>query len=171
MNHMLGQVLTWLVSGFLWWSAVSSALAPPSFGQTISPEIDDCSKYQSRHIPKFKVVRKIRTGPSSLELFVSISPTQTDRNDLTILSCQLGRLYAKEGTLSAWILDSKNAAKRYNPQGEGNDRLAESAVVGLYGFSKEPGKSYGQAFEWRQERSNRNSLVHIDLGAPPQGSS
>jgi hypothetical protein len=171
MNHTLSQVLTWLVSGLLWWFAVSFALARPSFGQTISPEIDDCSKYQSRRIPKFKVVRKVRTGPNSLALFISISPAQTDRDDLITPSCHLGRLYAEAGTLSAWILDSKNAAKRYNPQGEGNDRSTESAVIGLYGFSKEPGKSYGQAFEWRQERSNRNSLVHIDLGAPPQGSS
>jgi hypothetical protein len=145
-------------------SAIPHALMS---AQNVREEKDDCLKYQKTQVPLYRVARESRTD-SALTLFISIAPAQTDRDSLLALSCQLGRDHVAQDALFVWILDNYRAAKRYNPQGEGNDRSTASSFVGLYGFSRQPGGTYGQTLEWQPNRADRGSLVHIDLGPPPK---
>jgi hypothetical protein len=128
---------------------------------------DSCERLQSQPVPKFRFARKNKLGlKPGLVLYVSISLSDRYRDKLIAVSCQLGRKYATEESLFVWILDSNRAAKRYNPQGEGNDRETNSVYVGLYAFVREDGAG-NQALDWRSDPSNRDRLDHIDLGPPP----
>jgi hypothetical protein len=135
--------------------------------QNVREEKDVCLKYQKRQVPRYRVARESRTNTTQT-LFISIAPAQTDRDSLVALSCQLGRDHIAQDALFVWILDNYRAAKRYNPQGEGNDRSTASSFVGLYGLSRQLGRTYGQTLEWRPNRAERGRLVHIDLGPPPK---
>jgi hypothetical protein len=132
----------------------------------VQNEKEACEQGSSK-VPKFRVVRKRRPfSKPGLELFVRISPSEVDRDKLIALSCHLGREYAREEMLNVWILDSERAAKRYNPQGEGNDEATASSFRAFYGFHHESA-SGSQSLEWKPDPNNRNRLIHIDLGAAP----
>ena len=141
----------------------------PSSKAQITSEKDTCEKYPRDAAPKFKVVRRTRKlAASSLVLFVSAAPRDATRDRLVALSCALGRKYSSEERLFAWILATERAAKRFHPQGEGNDRQTNLAYLGLYGFSREPGDAYGQSLDWKPNPLQPEHLVHIDLGPPPE---
>jgi hypothetical protein len=141
-------------------------LTPLARAQTLEVK-DSCERFRSQPVPKFRIARKNKLGlKPGLVLYVSISPSDRDRDKLIAVSSQLGRKYATEESLFVWILDSNRAAKRYNPQGEGNDRATNSAYVGLYAFVRDDGAG-NQSLDWRSDPSNRGRLAHIDLGLPP----
>lgn len=158
-RHLLIVVLLW----------TQVCMVAPLLKAQTSSETDTCQKYLPSIIPKFKIVRETRKmTKSSLVLFVSVLPSDATRNRLIAVSCQLGKKYASEQNLFVWILDSERAAKKFNPQGEGNDTETNLAYLGLYGFSREPGKAHGQSLEWKPDPLNFKRLVHIDLGPPPK---
>lgn len=138
-------------------------------GAQITSEMDTCEKYPPEIAPKFRIVRETRKmTESSLVLFVSVARGGATRNHLVALSCQLGRKYSSEENLFVWILNSERAAKKFNPQGEGNDRQTNVAYLGLYGFSRETKHAYGQSLDWRPDSLHPDRLVHIGLGPPPE---
>jgi hypothetical protein len=149
-------------------SAVFALRTTPAFKAQVLTEKESCESYLSHEIPRFKLIRKSRPySKPGLQLFVSISPSNVDRDKLIAMSCRLGKQYAHEHALSVWILDSDRAAKRYNPQGEGNDRVTASSFRALYGFDRENGTG-SQSLEWRPDPDNKARLIHIDLGKAPQ---
>src|SRR5579862_9101400 len=91
--------------------------------QNSPSESEDCGRYLSKPVPKFNVAKRYRSPiDGSLVLFGSVSPAQSDREDLVALACNLGRVHSAENQLFVWILNDFQAAKRFNPSGEGNDR-------------------------------------------------
>lgn len=133
----------------------------------IVEEKDSCERLRSQPVPKFRIARKEKLGlKPGLVLYVSISPSDRDRDKLIAVSCQLGRQYATEDRLFVWILDSNRAAKRYNPQGDGNDRATNSSYIGVYSFLRDDAAG-NQTLDWRSDPRNRDRLDHIDLGPPP----
>lgn len=154
------------------WSAVlvaSLAFGTPERGSQKEPmERDDC-RAQHEGVPKYHVVRHYTTDlKRGLALFMDIATADVTREKLVALVCRVGTDHSQEQSLFVYIFDSKRAAKRFNPQGEGNDRQSNLEYRGLYWFSREPGKAYGQSLDWRPDRDDINSWVHIDLGPPPQ---
>ncbi len=134
-------------------------------------EKESCERYLSHKIPKFKIVRKSRPySKPGLELFVSILPSEVERDNLIALSCHLGKEYARENVLSVWILDSERAAKHFNPQGEGNDKATASSRRALYGFDHENGAG-SQSIQWTPDPNKRARMILIDLGVAPPLSS
>lgn len=139
----------------------------PVLGQT-AIEQATCEHFSSAMVPTFKIVRSTRkTTRSSLVLFVSVAPADMTRDHIVALSCRLGKRYSSEQNLFVWIFDSRRAAMRFNPQGEGNDRQTNLAYRALYGFSRQPGAKYGQTIDWRPNAQEVSRWVHIDLGLPP----
>jgi hypothetical protein len=63
-----------------------------------------------------------------------------------------------------WIFDNSRAAKRYNPQGEGNDTPTALAMRGSYSFSREEND---QALTWWPNPQDRCRYAKVTLGAPP----
>lgn len=139
-----------------------------ALGRQRTQERADCSAYVGRKIPTFRVAKKSRTDKGrALVLSISLAPSDVDREKLIALACKLGRDHAAEEGLFVWILDSYRAAKRYSPQGEGNDRQTELAYRGSCGFTRDPQAGYGQTLAWWPDPYDRNRFVHIDLGPPP----
>lgn len=156
-----------LLTSFLCGSSLIAVRRPAN--QEKNKESDSCEKYSADVAPRFKVVRETRKmTKSSLVLFVSVAPSDTTRNRLVALSCELGRKYAAEENVFVWILDSKRAAKRFNPLGAGTSGQTYLSYRGLYGFSREPGSAYGQSLSWKPDRNDPNHWVEIDLGPPPK---
>jgi hypothetical protein len=157
----------WVYDSTIW---TITSLAPHAWGQEAA-EKDSCERFRSQPIPKFRIVTKRNLGlKPGVEVFVSVSPSDRNREKLIVISCQLGRNYATEESLVAWILDSTRAAKRYNPQREGNDRATDASVVGVYSFIR--GVANGnQLLDWRPDPNKQDKRLHIDLGPPPDKSS
>jgi hypothetical protein len=140
--------------------------APTSAAEVLN-EKESCERYASFKVPKFKVIRKSRPySLPGLQLFVSILPSDVERDKLIALSCHLGKEYAREKMLSVWILDSEKAAKHFNPQGEGNDRATNSARRVLYGFDHQDGAG-SQSLQWTPDPNNRARMIVVDLGIAP----
>jgi hypothetical protein len=154
------------------WLAFATAALALSIGTSVAApqtitERDSCERHSSQPVPKFEVVRKRRMGLGpGLEIYVSSPQVEGSRDKLVELCCQLARNYAKEDALFAWILTNRRAAKRYNPQGEGNDQATASSFVAPCGFSRESGKG-DNSVEWKPDPTHPEQLVHIDLGLPP----
>jgi hypothetical protein len=130
-----------------------------------SDESSPCDRYSREKLPKFHLARQIRNESlHSIVLFISVATRDITQDRLLTLSCSLGKTYAKNETLVVWILDDRKAAKRYNPQGEGNDSATSLAYRASYSFSREKND---QSFGWLPDRGNYSSAVEIKLGPPP----
>ena len=155
----------------LWvaFAAIAFVLAVPSGGAAQKVEEKDyCERYLKHEVPRFRVARKHRTEiKPGLVLFVSIAPSDVERDKLVALACKLGRDYANEEALYVWILDSYKAARRYSPQGEGNDRTTNLSFRASYGFFCDSGKCE-HSLDWWPDPLDRSRWVHIDLGEPPE---
>jgi len=129
-------------------------------------EPTSCNNYLREKAPKFRLARLNQNeNMQSATLFISVSPIDITQDKLLILSCSLGRTYAKKQILVVWILDDYKAAKRYNPQGEGNDFATITALRASYGFSREEND---QSLTWWPDRRNHyGSTVEVKLGPPP----
>lgn len=99
-------------------------------------------------------------------MFVSVDPKKVSRNNLLALSCKLGADHANEEKFFVFILDTHRAARRFNPQGEGNDRKTNLAYRGSYGFWRDNANA-GQSLGWKPDRFDPDRWIEIDLGAPP----
>lgn len=129
---------------------------------------ETCQSDQKHAAPRYRVAKKYRTDlKPGLVMFVSVAPSEIDRDKLIALACELGRKYLNEDRLSVWILDSYRAARRFHPQGEGNDRQTNLSRRALFGFSRENGDGE-QSLEWWPDPIDRNRRVHIDLGDAPR---
>ena len=132
-------------------------------------ESASCESYITKTPPKFRVADHIRNeSKHSTILFVSVSPHERTLDKLLTLGCSLGRAYAHDQIFTVFIFDDFRTAKRYNPQGEGNDSKMARSFLASYGFSRED--DY-QTFTWFREPGNNSSVVEIDLGSPPPSSS
>jgi hypothetical protein len=103
-----------------------------------------------------------------LVLNVSVAPPDVAEDKLLSLACKLGKDYASQQVLVVWILDNYAAAKRFNPQGEGNDTATSLAFRGSYYFSREKND---QSLGWLPDPHEHSSKIEIKLGPPPPNSS
>jgi hypothetical protein len=102
-----------------------------------------CDGYLREKAPKFRLVRQIQNESMRFEvLFISVAPGDITQGKLLTLSCSLARTYAMKQTLVVWMLDNYGAAKRFNPQGEGNNSAIVSALRASYSFSRERNDQY-----------------------------
>lgn len=134
-----------------------------------SKDQETCQSYLNVRMPNYKIARLIRgdTGPV-LDVYVAMKPRDIIREKLLVIGCKLGMKYAKEQTLFVYVFDDPRAAKRFNPQGEGNDRATNLSYRAVYSFSREPGYGYGQSLAWKPDRNDPDHWVNIDLGGPPK---
>jgi hypothetical protein len=151
--------------GFL---AAASPVALAASRSQLMSESAQCKDYLSWKIPRFRVARKdISEDGSAVVLYISIAPSYIDREDLITLGCALGRQYADRDSLRVHIMDSYRAAKRFNPQGEGNDRQTNLSNRASYGFGRDThGGTSGQYLDWRPS-ADEPGWNHIDLGPSP----
>jgi hypothetical protein len=150
--------------------SIITILCPPSVrsaGAQAITEKDTCQQYLQAKAPKFTIVRKQRTNlkEGALFLYVSIARPDAIRDNMLAVACAIGKNHADEKALFVYIFDNSHAAKRYNPQGEGNDKAAISSYLGMYGFSREDANSF-QGLDLPGP-GNPRRLTHIDLGPPP----
>ena len=134
-------------------------------------ESDTCETYLKQKPPKYRLARQFHTQTnygSALHIFVSIDQKDVTRDKLLALSCKLGIDHANEENFFVFILDTHRAAKRFNPQGEGNDRQTNLADRAFYAFSRERGDAYGQSLTWKPDRYDPDRWVNIELGRPPE---
>jgi len=133
-------------------------------------ESDTCETYLKQKPPKYRLARQFYTHTnygSALHTFVSIDQKDVTRNKLFALSCKLGVDHANEEDFFVYILDTPRAARRFNPQGEGNDRQTNLADRGFYAFVRDRGNAYGQSLTWKPDRDDPDRWVNIELGPPP----
>jgi hypothetical protein len=150
--------------------SIITILCPPvvrSVGAQVITEKDTCEHYLQAKAPKFTIVRKQRTNlkEGALFLYISIAPPDATRDNMLAVACSIGKNHADEKALFVYIFDNLHAAKRYNPQGEGNDKATISSYLGMYGFSREDANSF-QGLDL-PDPGNSRRLTHIDLGPPP----
>jgi hypothetical protein len=126
---------------------------------------DSCDSYSKEKPPKFRLARQHRNeSRQALILHISVAPRDVTQDRLLTLGCSLGRNYANNQALVVLIFDNHRAARRYNPQGEGNDEKMELAYRASYGFDRDDKR---QSLDWRPTRDNHESNVEIKLGPPP----
>lgn len=133
-------------------------------------ESDTCEAYLKREAPKYRIARQFHTHTnyeSALFVFVSVNRSDVTRDKLLALSCKLGLDRANERDFFVYILDTPRAAKRFNPQGEGNDRQTNLADRGFYAFVRDSGNAYGQSLTWKPDRDDPDRWINIELGPPP----
>jgi hypothetical protein len=134
--------------------------------QQLDRPADKCLEH-TKAPAKYRVAKQYRTDVrSGLVLFVSTDPVNLQPDKVLALVCALARLHAAEEFLSVYVLDDYRAAKKYNPNGEGNDRRTDLAFRGQYGFTRYPANGLWQEFDWRADPDG--PFVHVDLGAPPE---
>jgi hypothetical protein len=147
-----------------------SAAQQPSIKRDLLPHATDaksgsCAAYSTEKPPQFRVAKKNRNdGWQSVELFISVAPRDDTQDRLLTLGCHIGEIYAKAQILTVWILNDYRAAKHFNPQGEGNDRVTNSAFSGSYYFNR---NTNDQSLTWLSEPGSHASTVKIELGPPP----
>jgi len=126
---------------------------------------DSCDSYSRQTPPKFRIARHDQNESLQIvSLFISVAPRDIAQDKLLSLGCSLGRTYAHNQALVVLIFDNYRAARRYNPQGEGNDEKMELAYRASYGFDRDDKR---QSLDWRPVRDNHESRVEINLGSPP----
>jgi hypothetical protein len=127
---------------------------------------DDCSRHLTAHVPAYRLDRSTRLEKDrTLVLYISIAPDDAGQESLIALACSLGKQYATETFLYAYLFDSRFAAKHYNPQHEGNTAQEEASYLGAYSFARLP-ELYGAQLSVSTKKGNSNR-VDIDLGPPP----
>jgi len=140
-------------------------IALPVYLHAAASQSSSCDGHLREESPKFRLARQIRNeSMQSVILFVSITPRDITQDKLLTLSCSLGKTYARNQSFVLWLFDSYKAAKRFNPQGEGNDSATELAFRSFYSFSREENE---QSFSWLPDPGNYASTVKIKLGPPP----
>lgn len=152
--------------------AISLALVIQSAGacraQSLKTEHDSCSAYENSPVPKYHIERKQTGAPGTIvNLFVSISPLDANRDKLIALGCALGRRFAAQDFLAVYILTDRESARQYNPQGEGNSRSVVAAFRGRYTLLRDE-KVNGQAIDLRLDPESPYATVQILLGLPPE---
>lgn len=141
------------------------ALCPYCAAQQREVQRDDCSRSAGLPVPSYHLAREWRGDIKPLlVLFISVNTRDVNQDGLVALACAVGKKYAAEQNLSAWILDNSHAAKIYNPAHEGNTAEAERSLRATYGFSR---KDHSQTLDWRPDPKQPNKWIHIDLGRPP----
>lgn len=126
---------------------------------------NSCDSYLRETPPKFRIAQQDRNeSRRAVILQISLAPRDITQDKLLTLNCSLGRTYAKNQALVVWMFDDYRAAKRYNPQGEGNDNKTALAFRAIYGFIREDND---QSLTWWPIRGNDESTVKIKLGSPP----
>jgi hypothetical protein len=155
-----------LVAGFIAIASVTFTVCTQARQEPV--ETERCEVYAKQTVPKFHLAKKYRTHPKpGLVLFVSIAPSDVHQEKLLALVCKLGRDHAVEEALWVFVLDSYRAAKRFNPQGEGNDRQTALSYRAGYWFWRETGKD-AHSLDWWPDPYDRSRSIHIDLGNPPR---
>lgn len=148
--------------------ACAGSLRAASQAKNPAKEHDTCAAHATVRVPKHTIVRRLKLNEGRwLQLFVSVDPTRTNREDLIALGCALGRKFASKEGISAWILSDDDAARHYNPQGEGNSRAMVAALQGNYGFARDKDLT-GQILSIRTDPNSSYLNVEIDLGPPPE---
>lgn len=142
---------------------------PGAMGQhrVIAKQHDTCAAHAGVRVPAYTIVRRINIpGVRASWLFVSVDPSHIHRDDLIAVGCALGKRFAGNDGLSAWIFNDNFAASHYNPQGEGNSKLVVAALQGNYGFVRDQ-KLAGQYLRLRTYLNSSDLDVEIELGSPP----
>ncbi len=141
---------------------VSSTCGGQERTETVS-----CRAYSSMATPRFRIAKKYRADlKPGLSLFVSISPSDYAHDKLLALVCKLAKVYANEPAFFLRVFDSYSGAKRFNPQGEGNDDNAVKSFLAWYAFN---GETEEQSFAWRPDPADMERWVTINLGKLPAG--
>ena len=148
--------------------SLSMSIACAQEGPQVFKDQDSCSAHSGVRIPKYRIARSIRPErKGNLVLFLSISPEDAERGSLIALACGLGSRYASETFLYVYIFDSRDAAKHYNPQGEGNTVQEEASYLGFCGFGRVP-DFYGAQLSLLGKIAHPfRDRTDIDLGPPP----
>lgn len=124
-----------------------------------------CANYVGEAPPQFRVARETRNDARhAITVSVSIARASVTQDKLVSLACELGRVYAKNQTVVAWIFDSYRAAKRYNPQGEGNDGVTNRALRATYVFSRADSV---HELRWLPDPSDESQSIKFELGPVP----
>ena len=168
-KSMWAKVIFWSVNMPILRATLAALLVIPIVLATSSHATEaksaSCESYRARTPPKFRVADHIRNeNKRSTILFISVSPHEQTLDELLTLGCSLGRDYAHNQIFTVFIFDDFRTAKRYNPQGEGNDSKMARSFLASYGFSRED--DY-QTLTWFREPGNNSSLVEINLGPTP----
>jgi hypothetical protein len=129
---------------------VSALVAAPfARGNQKGAETVSCETYSKLQAPKFRVARKFLLEPKAgLDLFISISPSDYSHDRLLALVCKLARENADQPLFNLRVFNSYSGAKRYHPQGEGNDSNAVNSFLAWYSFNRETNK---HSLEWRPD--------------------
>jgi hypothetical protein len=128
------------------------------------PRSDSCDRALKKTSPKFRIARRSQNAARhALVLWVSVAPHDVAEDKLLSLGCKLGSDYANEQVLVVWIFDTDAAAKRFNPQGEGNDAATSLALRGSYYFSRE---NKDQSLGWFPDPRDHSRHIEIKLGPP-----
>jgi hypothetical protein len=147
---------------------LSTSMACAQEGPQVFKDKDSCSAHSGDRIPKYRIARSIKLEHSSnLVLFLSISPEDAGRGNLIALACSLGSRFASKTFLYAYIFDSRDAAKHYNPQGEGNTVREESSYLASYSFARLPDLNGAQLSLQGKIAHPFRDRTDIDLGPPP----
>jgi hypothetical protein len=137
-------------------------------GPQVFKDKDSCSAHSGDRVPKYRIARAIRPErKGNLVLFLSISPEDAGRGSLIALACSLGSRYASKTFLYAYIFDSREAAKYYNPEGEGGTEQEAASYLGYCGFGRVP-DFYGSQLSLLGKIAHPfRDRTDIDLGPPP----
>lgn len=130
-------------------------------------EKDDCSKYEHKAVPPYRVARKFKPDEATgLELSISLDPSEFIYEKLVTLACRLGKEHAEEHALYVWILDDYQAAKDYSAGPVTNGENNNLSFHAVYKFSHEKGNEI-QTLTWWPDPADRDHGILIDLGPPP----
>jgi len=156
---MTSRHLGWFAAALL---AIGCAQSSVAQGSMMS---DSCDAHLSDKIPKFRIARDFENAAARGRVIrLSIALKDVTQDELVSLVCKIGRDYANEQVLVIWGLDNHHAAKRFNPQGKGNDMPTDLAMRASYSFSREEND---QTLTWWPGPQDRSRFVKIALGAPP----
>ncbi len=126
---------------------------------------DSCHAHSKEKVPKYRIAQQHRNeGRKSVVLNVSVAPSDVSQMKLISLACKLAMTYASEKALVIWILDDYRAARRFNPQGEGNDAATTYAFRGSYSFNRE---NNDNSLIWLPDPNDHSSRIEVKLGALP----
>lgn len=129
------------------------------------PIADSCDAHLDDKVPQFRVASKFTNNRAqAVVIRVSIASVDVTQDKLIGLVCKLARDHVNERLLGVWILDDYRAAKRYNPQGEGNDEATDRSMRASYTFAR---SDNSQSLTWWPDPRYRSKAITVKLGAPP----
>lgn len=156
MRIISAVVLVLMIAGAF--PGVSPGLAPQN------GEKDTCDSFLKQEVPAFRIAKRYRTDLKlGIVLQISVAPSDIERDKLLALACKLGRKYGDKKSVYVWVCDSFQAAKRYNPQSEGNDSETMHSCRARYGLIV---GTREESLDWRPDRNNPGRWIHIDLSRP-----